>query len=251
MSKEKTVFKDRTYRIIGGAPLSTTIPGRSSKRSKLLYFDEDSKQNREIRYAANQKSPFVDEQDGEALVEPIVFERGMLFVPKENQALQKFLHYHPRNGVKFEELDLERDAEAELDRLDLEDEAMESARSLNFEMLEMVYRVGMDRNPNKASIPEMKRDVRIFARNNPETFLDVVNDPKLQLHGKVGRFLDERVLIIRNKKEVYFNIKDNKKRMMILPFGAEPIQIISEFLQSDEGLPILAMLEKKLSALVA
>jgi len=35
-------------------------------------------ENRPLRYARNQKSPFEDEQDGNVILEPIVFEDGML-----------------------------------------------------------------------------------------------------------------------------------------------------------------------------
>ncbi|NCX26843.1 MAG: GNAT family N-acetyltransferase, partial [Burkholderiaceae bacterium] len=41
---------------------------------RLYHFD--GKTNRALRYARNQKSPFEDEQDGNFILEPIVFENG-------------------------------------------------------------------------------------------------------------------------------------------------------------------------------
>ena len=95
----KLEIKDRVYKLTRNkAPLSCIIPSRHSQRSPLLYFDEDKGYNRALRYARNQKSCFEDEQDGSAIVEPIIFEEGMLRVPKNNPVLQAFLHYHPLNG---------------------------------------------------------------------------------------------------------------------------------------------------------
>ena len=66
-------------------PLSFMLSSRHTRRNPLLYFDGTS--NKPLRYARNQKSPFEDEQDGTAIVEPIIFDDGFLHVPKENPVL--------------------------------------------------------------------------------------------------------------------------------------------------------------------
>ena len=106
MKKNKEAFVDKSYKLTRDkAPLSYTIPSRNTKRSSLLYFDEETGQNRSMRYAKNQKTIFEDEQDGNVLLEPIIFEDGFLRVPKQNQILQKFLAHHPGNGNDFIEVD--------------------------------------------------------------------------------------------------------------------------------------------------
>jgi hypothetical protein len=115
--KKTVVSSNKIYKLKGeAAPLSYTLPSRNTKRYPLLWFDETNNVNRPLRYAINQKSPFEDEQDGNAIVEPIIFENGFLSVPKNNPALQQFMHYHPLNGLTFIEVDNERDAEKEVDR---------------------------------------------------------------------------------------------------------------------------------------
>lgn len=60
-------------------------------------------------------------------------------------------------------------------------------------------------------------------------------------------FFDESLLGFRNnKKDVYFNLPGNKKRMMSIPFGEDPMYVVTSYLQSDEGLEILEFLEKQL-----
>ena len=54
-------FKDRTYYIATGkSPLVYALNSRHSSRKPLLYFDKESGYQIELRYATNQKSPFVD-----------------------------------------------------------------------------------------------------------------------------------------------------------------------------------------------
>ena len=121
------------------APLSFMLASRNSRRKPLLHFDGTS--NRALRYARNQRSPFEDEQDGNAILEPIVFEDGFLFVPRTNPVLQHFLSLHPGfNGV-FQEVDNEKDAQAEVETLNSEVDALIAARSLDLEMLENICRV--------------------------------------------------------------------------------------------------------------
>ena len=57
----------------------------------MFWFDPIKGYNRELRYATNQKSVFVDEQEGPVTLEHIVFEDGTLYVPKEVH--KKTLYY--------------------------------------------------------------------------------------------------------------------------------------------------------------
>jgi len=132
----KFEIKDRTYRLLrGAAPLSFMLPVRNTRRAPLLYFDTEKGYNRALRYARNQKSPFEDEQDGNYIVEPVIFEDGMLRVPKENPILQMFLYYHPLNGRKFEEVDVEKDASVELEKLNAEVDALIEVKNLSVEQM--------------------------------------------------------------------------------------------------------------------
>jgi len=56
-------IKDRVYLLKGNkTPLLFTVPAKHSRAKSLLWFDEDKGLQRELRYATNQNSPFVDEQ---------------------------------------------------------------------------------------------------------------------------------------------------------------------------------------------
>jgi len=244
----KLELKDRVYKLTRNrAPLSCIIPSRNSPRSPLLYFDEEKGYNRALRYAKNQKSCFEDEQDGTAIIEPVIFEDGMLRVPKSNPVLQEFLHYHPMNGKRFVEVDYGKDAAQEIEKLNVEVDALIEAKSLSLDELENIGRVLFSKDVTLITTEELKRDVLVFAKRNPQMFLRALSDPSLKLQSTIQRFFDERLLSFRNKKrDVYFNLEGNKKRMTTIPFGIDPIEYLSDWFKTDDGVDVLQFLEKQL-----
>ena len=250
MKAKKEQYKAKSYRLKGDkAPLSYMLSSRHSQRSPLLYFDEKTGVNEPLRYARNQKSPFENEQDGNAILEPIVFEDGMLSVSKENQVLQKFLSIHPSNGYVFEEINKERDAVSELEQVEFELEAQLEAkkRTTDLSKLTQVCRVLMGNAVENMTTAELKRDILVYAKNNPDDFLDTVNDPMLELMDDVYQFFNLSLLSTRNNgKDVYYNLPNNKKKMLTIPFGEDPNFIVASFMKSDDGLEVYKLLKNKI-----
>lgn len=246
--KKNTTPVDKVYKLKGKvAPLSYTIPSRNTKRYPLLWYDEENNVNRPLRYAINQKTPFEDEQDGNAIVEPVIFENGFLSVPKNNPVLQSFLHYHPLNGRTFTEMDNERDAAQEVESLSFEVDALIQARQLNLEQLETVCRVLFGKDPARYTSAELKRDILLYAKRDPRGFLGILEDPMLQLQSNVHVFFENKLLTFRNgNKEVWFNTTSNKKKMLTVPYGEDPYFSVANFLKTDDGIDILKMLENSL-----
>jgi len=239
---------DKVYKLTrNAAPLSFMLATRHTRRFPLLWVDPETGVNRELRYARNQKSPFVDEQDKNAIIEPIIFEDGFLRVPKSNQILQKFLDVHPHNGVKFKELDKSKDAQEIVESINIELDAMIEARSLSIPQLETLTRVLFSKDPSRISTDEMKRDILVYAKREPQEFMSIVNDPVLKLQATVHKLFEEGLIKYRNKnKEVWFNTKTNKTRLCTIPFGEDPIYIVSSYFQSVDGVDDLIYLEKLL-----
>jgi len=92
--KPEWEIKDRVYFLTGNkSPLTLKIPGRHTRKHALLYFDEESGKQREIRYATNQDSPLVDEQKGEVTLGHIMFRDGTLTVPNINKTYKNYFQY--------------------------------------------------------------------------------------------------------------------------------------------------------------
>jgi hypothetical protein len=235
---------DKVYKLKIGNPLSYTLASRNHPRFPLMWYDEKNNVNRSLRYATNQKSPFEDEQDGNAIIEPIIFEDGFLRVPKNNPVLQQFLHYHPLNGVIFGEVDKEKDAAAEVEDMDLEIDALIQAKQLSIDQIETLTRVMFGKDPSTISTAELKRDILVYAKTDPREFLNILNDPELQFQAKVRLFFESKLLVLRNNdKEVWFNTTTKKTKMLGVPYGESPYEITAQHLQSDEGMDSLKMLE--------
>jgi len=227
-------LKDRVYVLKAKTtPLSYTLQSKHSNRSPLLYFD--GKVNREMRYARNQRSIFVDEQDQHSILTPIVFENGVLKVSKTDTILNEFLSKHPKFGKTFVELNHEADAEKDLQRLDAEVDALIAAKGLSIEKAESIVRIALGANTKRMSSSEIRRDVLMFARQSPEQFLEMLDDPDLQLDDDASQFIDAGLISIRRNGDIYFSTETNKKKIASTPYGEDPVDVLSSWLMTDEG----------------
>jgi hypothetical protein len=220
------------------------LPSRNSHRHPLLHFDGSS--NRALRYSPNQKSPFEDEQDKQVILTPIIFENGFLKVPKNNPVLQYFLQLHPENGKVFEEINNERDAEKDLETFNYEVDALIAAKQLELVELERIGRVILGKDVTRISTPELRRDILVYARQNPREFLDALNDPMTNVKATIALMFDKGLLGYRAGKDVHFNLPTNKKRMLTVPYGEDRDYIVASYMQSDEGLEAFKLLEPML-----
>ena len=74
--KDAWVSKDRTYIISGNhSPLTYTLQSRHSLRYPLLWFNKETGEQEELRYATNQNSPLVSQQKGQSTLGHIIFEK--------------------------------------------------------------------------------------------------------------------------------------------------------------------------------
>ena len=244
--------KDRTYLLKNSkSPLAYYIASKDTPRKRLLYYNEETNTNHPLRYARNSNTPFQEEQDENVIVEPIVFEDGILVVPKNNPVLQQFLHYHPGNGDEFYEFDNQKDAEEDIEFIYSELDAQLAARDLaanDFNTLEAVARILLGGQIERMSSSEIKRDIMIYAKRYPQDFLEAVNDPSLKINNLAARALSDGYLTLKNNgKDLYFNLKENKKKLLTIPFGDSATSVLASYLQSDAGLELYHFLEDKIA----
>ncbi len=245
---ETWVMKDRLYELTNQRkPLVFTIPSRHSDSRPMLYFDEELGYNRELKYATNQRSCFVDEQDGNATLGRIVFRNGMLHVPRENVVLQKLLSlYHPftKKGV-IKEYAPEQIATDQVEMIEIELEAMNLAQSLDIEELEAIMRTEIGSEVSKMSSKELKRDSLIFARRNPILFLELANDDNIHLRN-IGIKAAEAGIIQLSKDQRTFTYGDGNRKLMTVPFDEHPYSALAAFFKTDEGMEVLNAIQKRL-----
>jgi len=253
MSKTKEIqapkweIKDRRYFLLGNQePLTYTLGSKNSSRHPLLWFDPATNTQREIRYATNQNSCFVDEQKGEVTLGHVIFEDGVLGVPKEKQNLQKLLSlYHPRKGHTYNELEPELVAEDDMQELNLEIDALLAAREMDIDLAEAVLRVEIGSAVGKLTSKELRRDLLIMAKKNPNAFLEIASDDNVQLRN-VGIVSVEQGILKLSQDQRDFLWGSNNRKLMTVPFDENPYSALAAWFKTDEGVEVYKTIQKKL-----
>jgi len=245
--KDTWVIKDRTYVIADDySPLTYTLQSRHSLRYPLLWFNKETGEQEELRYATNQNSPLVSQQKGAATLGHIIFDNGILNVPKEKQNLQKLLSiYHPGLNTKYMEFDPTLEAEDELEDIELEVMALNAALEMDIDQAESIVRVEVGSRVNKMSSKEIKRDLLLLARNNPSLFIELANDDNVQLRNIAIRAVEASIVKLSPDNRT-FHWGENNRKLMTVPFDENPYSAMAAFFKTDEGIEIFKSIEKKL-----
>tara|TARA_R110000764_G_C11022414_1_gene384300 strand:- start:3310 stop:4152 length:843 start_codon:yes stop_codon:yes gene_type:complete len=237
-------IKDRVYYLKGRKkPLTYTI-----RSSNIYYFDEEKGYERELKYCQNQKTVFVDEMKGDMRLEHVIFRNGTLYVPREKTVLQKLLSlYHPANGNMFYEHKPVQVAQNQLDWLEFEVEALTIARDMDIDLAEAVMRVEKGSEVTKMSSKELRRDLLLFARENPKLFLELTTDDNVQLRN-FGIKATEAGIIKLSGDQRNFMWSTNDRKIMVVPFDEHPYSALASWFKTDEGMEIYSNIEKRLNA---
>jgi hypothetical protein len=244
---EQWEIKSRTYLLKGPhTPLTYTISSRHSRRFPLLWFDRENGEQKELRYATNQSSPFVQDQKGEATLGHITFKDGVLTVSEEKQNLQKLLSlYHPMLNKKYYEFDAVVQATDELDDLEIQLDAMNAAKVMDVDQAEAILRTEMGSKVSKMTSKEIKRDLLIFAKRNPKLFLNLAEDENIQLRNFAIKACELNIIKL-SQDQRDFKWAANGKKLMTVPFDENPYGAFASFLKTDEGVEIYKSIEKKM-----
>ena len=233
--------KDRTY-VLASSRKPLTYKAKSTG---ILYYDEATGKNRELRYATNQNSIFVDEQDDHARLGHIIFQDGVLHVTKTQRPLQELLSlYHPLANQKWVELDAQKEAGDELSSIEAALEAMKVAQSLEVGELEAILRTEIGSDVVNLTSKELRRDAYNFASRNPQLFLELANDEEIQLRNLGNRAVEIGIIELVDDGTV-FRFTDNKKKILTVPFDKHPFKALADYFKTDEGVALHKSLLKK------
>jgi hypothetical protein len=241
--KDTWEIKDRVYYLKGNKkPLSYMI-----KSAGVYWFDEKKGYERELKYCENQKTSFVDEMQGDQRLAHIIFRNGALFVPKNKTVLQKLLSlYHPHKNKLYYEWQPSKVAAEEIEILELEADAIVMARDMDIDIAEAIMRVEKGSEVSKMSSKELKRDLLVFARNNPALFLELASDDNVQLRN-FGIKATELGIITLSSDQRTFSWGSNNRKLMTVPFDEHPYTALAHWFKTDEGMEIYQNIEKRLN----
>ena len=243
-AKLKWEIKDRIYNLKSRKkPISYML-----RSSNIYYFDEEAGYERELKYCENQRTPFVDEMKGDQRLAHIIFRNGSLFVEKEKTTLQKLLSlYHPHRDNIYEEYKPIKEAADEIEILEMEADAILMARELDIDMAEAIMRVEKGSSVSRLSSKELKRDLLVFARNNPALFLELASDDNVQLRNFGIKAVELGILKLSGDQRKFL-WGSNNRPIMIVPFDEHPYTALAHWFKTDEGMEIYANIEKRLNS---
>ena len=235
-------IKDRVYNLTGNKkPLSYML-----KSSNIYWFDEEKGFERELKYCQNQRTQFVDEMKGDQRLDHVIFRNGSLFVEKSKTVLQKLLSlYHPHRNKIYAEYKPQVEAASELDVLELQADAIVAARDLDIDMMEAIMRVEIGSEVSKMSSKELKRDLLIYARNNPILFLELLEDDNVELRNFGIKATEQGILSLSSDQRT-FSWGSNDRKLMNVPFDEHPYSALASWFKTDEGMEIYSNIEKQL-----
>ena len=167
-------------------------------------------------------------------------------VPKEKTVLQKLLSlYHPHRNVLFNEFIPAKAAASEIEKLEIEIEALNAAQSIDIDMAEAVMRVEIGSKVNEMSSKELKRDLLLYAKKNPALFLELVNDENVVLRNFGIRATEMGILKLSSDQRT-FSWGSNDRKLMNVPFDEHPYSALAAWFKTDEGMEIYSNIEKRL-----
>tara|TARA_R100001443_G_scaffold16590_2_gene26784 strand:+ start:6549 stop:7388 length:840 start_codon:yes stop_codon:yes gene_type:complete len=241
-SEEGWVIKDRLYKLKGkNKPISFSVPS-----SNLRWFDEEAGYQRSIQYSKNQTTVFVEDMKGDIHREHIVFRNGNLFVPGEEVILQKFLSiYHPKLDNLYYEVKPEVEAEQTLDYLEWELAALNLAQHMDIDHAEAILRVQMGSVASKMSSKEIKRDLILLARRNPQLFVELAKDDNVILRNFGIKATEEGVITLSQDQRT-FSWTSTGRKLMTVPFDENPYSALAAWFKTDEGVDVYRTIEKHL-----
>tara|TARA_R110000851_G_scaffold291462_2_gene445815 strand:+ start:10642 stop:11427 length:786 start_codon:yes stop_codon:yes gene_type:complete len=246
---------DKTYRLSDNRSGESLIV-KTGKKGNITIYNESSRTRRAIRHCPNQKSVFMDEQDKFALVEPIIFEHGMLNVLANQPLTQKFLDMHPSNtandgdGNWFEEVDDEIEAKESLIdeelRLDVKSMIRKVAKEKDgIHRLSAIVAVlkGSVAEAGKMGIEELKRELYNEVESDIDYFTNDLGDVTIFDNEDIQR----KYIILNGIREGILKKSANGKSILwtkdskvivTAPRSVDTIDYFADYLTSDEGIMV-------------
>ena len=116
---------------------------------------------------------------------------------------------------------------------------------MEIDQIEAILRVEIGSKVNSMSSKELKRDILLFARNNPQLFISLANDDNVQLRNTAIRAQEAGIIRLSGDQRT-FVWGSNGRKLMNVPFDENPYSAFAAFLKTDEGVEIYKSIDKKL-----
>lgn len=214
----------------------------------ITVFDKDTDTVRQMRYAPNENSIWVDEQSDNAKKEAVIFRNGKLMVPKEKPNLRRFLENHPQNmangGSTFKIVNETKKAEDILAKEFSQVEAVAAVRDKDIQELLPVaiyYGLNIDR-----STSDIRYDLLKIAKKKPTEFIQAFDSPQVVARSIIRQAADYQIIDLRKDGAYWF---DSNGLIVSVPVGQKAMDVVTRFCLTEKGSSVLASIEERLERL--
>jgi len=107
------------------------------------------------------------------------------------------------------------------------------------EDLDAVARVVLKSRVNGMSAKEVKRDMILFAKENPDTFISVANDENIKLRNLAIRAVEGGILKVGADGCTVHWAKGKKEKIVTIPFGENVYSGLAGFFKTDDGISVM------------
>ena len=153
--------------------------------------------------------------------------------------------YHPQVDKLWVEVDEEAQAYDEVSNIEVELEALNLVRTLDVEHLEAIMRTELGSSVSSMSTKELKRDAYLFARRDPNLFIELSKDDDIKLRNLANRAVELGIIELTDENTIFrFS---NGKKIMQVPFDQHPYGALAAYFKTDEGVDLMKSIMKKLS----
>ena len=116
---------------------------------------------------------------------------------------------------------------------------------MDVDKAEAILRVEKGSSVNTLSSKELKRDLLIFAKQQPKLFLNLCEDENVELRNFAIKAVEANIISLADDNRV-FKWTSNSRKLMTVPFEENPYSAIAAWLKTDEGIEVYKSIQKKL-----
>jgi hypothetical protein len=96
------------------------------------------------------------------------------------------------------------------------------------------------------SSKELKRDMLLFAKQEPELFLELANDENIRVRN-IGVKAVEAAIIKLSSDQRTFTWGSTGRKLLTVPFDENPYSALAAWFKTDDGIEVFQQIEKRLN----
>ena len=116
---------------------------------------------------------------------------------------------------------------------------------MEIDQAEAILRVEYGTGVSLLSSKDLKRDLMIFAQQDPYVFIELAKDENVILRNFAVRAVEAKIIALSQDQRT-FKWASNGRKLMNIPFEENPYSALAAWFKTDEGVEVYKTVEKKL-----